>query len=112
MPSFGSYSNTIVCSSRTPKGASSSLRLPPYLSSSSSPRTTRPPPAATNAWTAAISEGENTGESSPTVRSHLESLGWAITSTSAPASATSSRGRPVVVATAKSRRVSSAAAAA
>ena len=72
----------------------------------------RPPPLATNACTAAISEGEKTGESPPTVRSHLESLGWAITSTSAPASATSSSGRPTVVATSKSLLVSSAAAAA
>ena len=59
------------------------LRLLPYLSCSLSPRTTRPPPAVTNASSASSSASVSTGEPLPVVASHLGSLGWARTTTSA-----------------------------
>ena len=95
----------------TPKLASSSLRLAPYLSCSVSPSTTRPPPSATNVTMAAISSAESTGEP-PTVRSHWGADGCAMTSTSASSSTPPASEPPVCVATSKSRSARAAAAAA
>src|SRR5450759_4008756 len=94
----------------TPKLASSSLRLAPYLSCSVSPSTTRPPPSATNVTMAAISSAESTGEP-PAVRSHLGADGCAMTSTSASSSTPPASEPPVCVATSKSRSARAAAAA-
>ncbi len=68
-------------STRTPKRASRSLRLVPYLSCSVSPSTIRPPPARTKESIASISAGSSSGEPPSTVASHFGSDGWAMTST-------------------------------